>query len=417
MPVSQAARLPLRPVRCLHRPMAGERMVPLLPCAAIDVIAEFVDALGFEVTYRQTRPNPYLALRREGIEVHYFGMDGFRPEDSYGTCVVVSPDPKALFDDFAAGLRARYGRLPLAGFPRITRPRRRKNADGFTGFSLVDPGGNWIRVTAAQPEDDAGESDGPQGRLARALDDAVVLGDSHGDVDQAAKVLAGAARGGRSRRTTAAAAPTCRSRRSPSSAGPAGGPARATPAGDPLEVLAPASPGRRRLSATRRRCREPSRDRTRARGRSATLVTTRADPVAVDRPRLVAATPSRSSARSVTPRPVGGRHRAVLDGTAPRPRQARAATGPDAPCARGRSMPPPYLTRFSLHPGSTRLGEAHRQPEDRRKAASQYIESVGGKLHGFWYAFGAHDGMTSVGGAGQRVDGRGGAGDRQRRAP
>ena len=174
--------------------MAGERMVPLLPCASIDVIAEFVDALGFEVTYRQTRPNPYLALRREGIEVHYFGMDGFRPEDSYGTCVVVSPDPKALFDDFAAGLRARYGRLPLAGFPRITRPRRRKNNDGFTGFSLVDPGGNWIRVTAAQPEDDAGESDGPQGRLARALDDAVVLGDSHGDVDQAAKVLAGAVR-------------------------------------------------------------------------------------------------------------------------------------------------------------------------------------------------------------------------------
>ena len=74
-------------------------------------------------------------------------MDGFRPEDSYGTCLVIAPDPKQLFDAFAAGLRSRYGRLPLAGFPRITRPRRRKNADGFTGFSLVDPGGNWIRVT------------------------------------------------------------------------------------------------------------------------------------------------------------------------------------------------------------------------------------------------------------------------------
>ena len=24
----------------------------------------------------------------------------------------------------------------------------------------------------------------------------------------------------------------------------------------------------------------------------------------------------------------------------------------------------------------------------------RYIESVGGKLHGFWYAFGAHDGLT-----------------------
>ena len=33
-------------------------------------------------------------------------------------------------------------------------------------------------------------------------------------------------------------------------------------------------------------------------------------------------------------------------------------------------------------------------PEDRRKAAQSYIESVGGKLQGFWYAFGTHDGYT-----------------------
>jgi uncharacterized protein with GYD domain len=32
--------------------------------------------------------------------------------------------------------------------------------------------------------------------------------------------------------------------------------------------------------------------------------------------------------------------------------------------------------------------------EDRRKAARSYTESVGGKLHGFWYAFGEHDGWT-----------------------
>jgi uncharacterized protein with GYD domain len=30
----------------------------------------------------------------------------------------------------------------------------------------------------------------------------------------------------------------------------------------------------------------------------------------------------------------------------------------------------------------------------RRKAAQSYIESVGGKLHGFWYAFGTHDGYN-----------------------
>ena len=33
-------------------------------------------------------------------------------------------------------------------------------------------------------------------------------------------------------------------------------------------------------------------------------------------------------------------------------------------------------------------------PEDRRTAAAKYIESVGGKLHGFWYAFGDHDGYN-----------------------
>ena len=45
-----------------------------------------------------------------------------------------------------------------------------------------------------------------------------------------------------------------------------------------------------------------------------------------------------------------------------------------------------------LHPGD--LGEADANPEDRRTAAESYIESVGGKLHGFWYAFGSHDGYN-----------------------
>jgi uncharacterized protein with GYD domain len=50
---------------------------------------------------------------------------------------------------------------------------------------------------------------------------------------------------------------------------------------------------------------------------------------------------------------------------------------------------PMYLSRFSYTPETwARLAK---NPEDRRTAATQYIESVGGKLHGFWYAFGEHD--------------------------
>ncbi len=51
-----------------------------------------------------------------------------------------------------------------------------------------------------------------------------------------------------------------------------------------------------------------------------------------------------------------------------------------------------YLTRFSYTPETwARLIQT---PEDRRKAARACIESVGGKLHGFWYAFGEHDGWN-----------------------
>jgi uncharacterized protein with GYD domain len=51
-----------------------------------------------------------------------------------------------------------------------------------------------------------------------------------------------------------------------------------------------------------------------------------------------------------------------------------------------------YLTKFSYTPET--WARLIGNPEDRRKAAQTYIESVGGKLHGFWYAFGAHDGFT-----------------------
>jgi uncharacterized protein with GYD domain len=53
---------------------------------------------------------------------------------------------------------------------------------------------------------------------------------------------------------------------------------------------------------------------------------------------------------------------------------------------------PLYLTKFSYTPETWARMIAN--PEDRRKAAQTYIESVGGKLHGFWYAFGAHDGYN-----------------------
>ncbi|GII79782.1 hypothetical protein Sru01_47640 [Sphaerisporangium rufum] len=211
--------------------MSGEMAVPLLPCGSIDVMEEFYRALGFERTYRQLRPNPHLAMRREDLHLHFFGMPDFVPEQSYGSCLVIVPDTGALHQAFATGLRAAYGKVPVAGIPRMTRPRKRKNAGDAAGFTVVDPGGNWIRIfpspapagTSSAPAEapagsaevpiesaealaepagsspgsgatpsgpaPAGSEEVPVSRLATALSNAVVLGDSKGDDRQAARIL------------------------------------------------------------------------------------------------------------------------------------------------------------------------------------------------------------------------------------
>ncbi|MEE6257219.1 VOC family protein [Plantactinospora sonchi] len=182
--------------------MAGERTVPLLPCGSIDETADFYRTLGFEVTYRQMRPNPYVALRREDLDLHFFGMPDFDPVQSYGSCLVYVPDVEVIHRAFAEGMRATYGKLLVAGIPRMTRPRRRRNTGNLSGFSIVDPGGNWIRIFQAAAPADAGPGSHPQpdgaasepgeepvGRLGEALRSAIPLGEGKGDHRQAARIL------------------------------------------------------------------------------------------------------------------------------------------------------------------------------------------------------------------------------------
>lgn len=178
--------------------MAGEVTVPLLPCASVDVMADFYTMLGFELTYRQTRPNPYIAMRREDLHLHFFALPDFDPEQSYSSCLVYVPDTGALFQAFAEGMRAAHGKLLISGIPRMTRPRKRKNTGDLSGFSVVDPGGNWIRIFQAPGHHDGQEAEdepplsAQPGKLARSLRNAIVLGESKGDPRQAAKILDGA---------------------------------------------------------------------------------------------------------------------------------------------------------------------------------------------------------------------------------
>ncbi|MEU6725128.1 hypothetical protein ABZ917_15595 [Nonomuraea wenchangensis] len=160
-----------------------ETVIPLLPCRQLDDVLPFYRALGFDVTYRQERPNPYAAVRRGGVELHFFGVPAFDPEQSMGSVVVVVPDTGALHAAFAAGLRAAFGKVPVSGIPRMTRPRRVQGTSG--GFVVVDPGGNWVRIS--RRKEDADEPD--PGRLARVIAAAARQADARGDVAAGVKML------------------------------------------------------------------------------------------------------------------------------------------------------------------------------------------------------------------------------------
>ena len=51
---------------------------------------------------------------------------------------------------------------------------------------------------------------------------------------------------------------------------------------------------------------------------------------------------------------------------------------------------PLYLTKFGYTPET--WARLITKPEDRHRATERHIGAVGGTLHGFWYAFGEHDG-------------------------
>ncbi len=118
-------------------------------------------ALGFTVRYRQVRPNPYVALEGHGFPLHYYRLEGHRAEESYSTCGVVGADTGALME-----------------------------ARGPSGFSLIDPAGNWIRILCDGAEQPMGEVS----PLRESLLNAIVLADSNGDSAQALKILQGAVR-------------------------------------------------------------------------------------------------------------------------------------------------------------------------------------------------------------------------------
>ncbi|TDD69379.1 VOC family protein [Actinomadura darangshiensis] len=164
----------------------GEKAIPIFPCRSIETTWEFYQALGFERTTWQTRPNPHLAVRRGDVELQFFGWKKHDPAASMNMCYITTTDVDTLYEAFRGGLRQALGRVPARGLPRLS--ALRDMSYGVRQFLLSDPDGLQLRI--GQPiSDDTRHAPIPEEKVARALHMASLLGDSKGDHRAAARIL------------------------------------------------------------------------------------------------------------------------------------------------------------------------------------------------------------------------------------
>ncbi|PWR08226.1 glyoxalase [Micromonospora acroterricola] len=155
------------------RVQPNETTVPLLHCVSPEETLAFWRALGFEVTYEQTKPYVYLAFQWSGFALHYGrAPSGVDPSaENTGGCLVMVDAVAAYHAAFTDAMRGAYGKVLGRGLPRMTRYR-----PGASRFSIVDPSGNTIIfIQRDEPaEVEYGGSKKLQG-LARVLDNARIL--------------------------------------------------------------------------------------------------------------------------------------------------------------------------------------------------------------------------------------------------
>ncbi|MEU8339739.1 glyoxalase [Micromonospora tulbaghiae] len=162
---------------------SNETVVPMLHCVSPEETLAFWSALGFTVTYEQTKPYLYLAFRWSGFDLNYNGApDGVDPSaERTGGCVVMVDAVAPYHATFSEAMRRAYGRVLVKGQPRMTRYR-----PGTSRFTVIDPSGNSI--TFIQRDEPAELEYGGSKRLhglARALDNARILREFKND-DRAA---------------------------------------------------------------------------------------------------------------------------------------------------------------------------------------------------------------------------------------
>lgn len=144
--------------------------IPLLPCRKLDDVLPFYESLGFEITTRQERPNPYASTRWRNADLHFYGGD------SVGICLFIVDEVEHLHAEFK-----RIG--TWSSNARITRMK-----PGQSRFTVFDPAGNSV-IYIRRGEKNPHEKKALGSPLEKAMRAAEVLRDFKNDDAAAAKVL------------------------------------------------------------------------------------------------------------------------------------------------------------------------------------------------------------------------------------
>ncbi|WP_353719230.1 hypothetical protein [Dyadobacter sp. 676] len=157
--------------------------VPVLPCNSIAETLEFWENLGFTVTYRQDRPYQYGVIERNGHQLHFARVK----TAGYTGCLMMVADVARVYDAFSKALKAKLGRVPVTGVPRISRMR-----PGQSRFTITDVSGNSVIVIQIGEKDQVEYEDADPATLTplqKAISLALRLRDFKEDYPAAAKVL------------------------------------------------------------------------------------------------------------------------------------------------------------------------------------------------------------------------------------
>jgi hypothetical protein len=162
--------------------------IPILPCVSIEETLHFWQALGFEITYKQTHPYQYGVVERGGHQLHFGRLKGMDAANNFYTgCLIAVPDAGDVYYEITQLLKQHIGRVPHAGIPRVSRMK-----PNTTRFTLTDVSGNAIIFVSRSEQDqetwEKAENKN-QSKLQRAIAIAIRFRDYKNDDEAAIKTL------------------------------------------------------------------------------------------------------------------------------------------------------------------------------------------------------------------------------------